>query len=293
MRKFGLMNRCAVGAMAISAGLVAAPAMATVTYDNLAISASATATATNRTATGDGGGTVANYATYSDQPITATAARTIAILPLPAQEAYAGSQSDVSATLGNPASGEIALDLTGYEAPGFSPQPEVANAAGYDSVEYYFSTDTDIQIDFASTLASHTFAQNEFIGQLVVFEIENGVKQRVYVGTTQLPYQIGAASADYQTNVLDPGQYEIFDIFSAANTNGGTFSNDLYSVQSDLKFDIQSIGDAPPPPPPPPSSVPEPASWMMMICGFGMAGAVLRRTRRAGGSAGSALPQLS
>jgi len=34
------------------------------------------------------------------------------------------------------------------------------------------------------------------------------------------------------------------------------------------------------PPPPPPPSVPEPATWAMMLMGFGVAGVALRRNRR-------------
>ena len=36
----------------------------------------------------------------------------------------------------------------------------------------------------------------------------------------------------------------------------------------------------PPPPPPPPPGIPEPASWAMMIAGFGLAGAAARRRTR-------------
>jgi len=37
----------------------------------------------------------------------------------------------------------------------------------------------------------------------------------------------------------------------------------------------------PPPPPPPPPGVPEPATWALMIGGFGMVGTTLRRRRSA------------
>ena len=37
----------------------------------------------------------------------------------------------------------------------------------------------------------------------------------------------------------------------------------------------------PPPPPPPVGGVPEPASWTLLLAGFGISGAMLRRARRA------------
>ena len=46
---------------------------------------------------------------------------------------------------------------------------------------------------------------------------------------------------------------------------------------------IYSTGHVPPPPPPPveQGAVPEPASWAMMIAGFGLVGAAMRRQRTA------------
>lgn len=38
-------------------------------------------------------------------------------------------------------------------------------------------------------------------------------------------------------------------------------------------------GGTPPPPPPPPSAVPEPATWLLMIIGFGVIGGALRRKK--------------
>jgi uncharacterized membrane protein YgcG len=43
-----------------------------------------------------------------------------------------------------------------------------------------------------------------------------------------------------------------------------------------------SGGTENPPPPPPPPVVPEPASWLMMITGIGIVGAILRRRRASG-----------
>ena len=39
--------------------------------------------------------------------------------------------------------------------------------------------------------------------------------------------------------------------------------------------------DPPPPPPPPPGAVPEPGTWGLLILGFGLAGAAIRRRARA------------
>ena len=58
----------------------------------------------------------------------------------------------------------------------------------------------------------------------------------------------------------------------------GYDSYDSYFTYGGAAF---SPGASPPPPPPPNNAVPEPATWAMMIGGFALAGATLRRRKAA------------
>lgn len=52
-----------------------------------------------------------------------------------------------------------------------------------------------------------------------------------------------------------------------------------------LTFGVPRAGPGDPPPPPPPGVIPEPATWAMLIAGFGLVGAALRRRQRASAAA--------
>ena len=69
-----------------------------------------------------------------------------------------------------------------------------------------------------------------------------------------------------------------FNLFSLV-----TFDFEVGSANQDrvaiVNVSVTPSDTPPPPPPPPPSSVPEPASWAMMVAGFGVVGSALRRRR--------------
>jgi PEP-CTERM motif len=66
-------------------------------------------------------------------------------------------------------------------------------------------------------------------------------------------------------NQVSPGTNGLFTVWS---TGGETFSSvTLTSASNSFEIDNLAVG------------VPEPATWAMMIVGFGMAGAILRRAR--------------
>jgi hypothetical protein len=63
--------------------------------------------------------------------------------------------------------------------------------------------------------------------------------------------------------------------------SGGVLSIDLGGLPLSLRSTIRiGFGDTAGPPAPPPAAVPEPASWAMLIAGFAMVGASLRRRSR-------------
>jgi hypothetical protein len=125
----------------------------------------------------------------------------------------------------------------------------------------------------------------------------------VMSGARNLPYLTGAPAGQTKPfgvhfaftapYLYDPTAGDlIVDMFTTAQANWGTFDfvtnhplqNRVFSTNSGaLTGAIQALGpvtrfDVSPAPV---ASVPEPAAWALMIGGFGMAGAVLRRRRAA------------
>jgi PEP-CTERM motif len=75
----------------------------------------------------------------------------------------------------------------------------------------------------------------------------------------------GGVTGFYRFNLAADANLDfITSAFGAANSGAVLFSTQAAP---------------PPPPPPPPGGVPEPATWAMMIIGFGAAGSMIRRRR--------------
>jgi len=68
--------------------------------------------------------------------------------------------------------------------------------------------------------------------------------------------------------VVPQGSYIVGFFSQTGSTTGATANSGAILVTGS------------PPPPPPPPGVPEPATWAMMLAGFGVTGFALRRTRR-------------
>ena len=76
------------------------------------------------------------------------------------------------------------------------------------------------------------------------------------------------------SGLLGAGSY----VFEAGVRN--TIDPDTFYSSRLLLDNITIAALPPPPPPPPPGGVPEPATWTMMLLGFGAMGAMVRRRRR-------------
>lgn len=106
-----------------------------------------------------------------------------------------------------------------------------------------------------------------------------------------------AASVDFTYADGSNGQHSLADLASSATKSGSVFFFGMIdtahpitgfsitnTTSSDIfAFDNFTIGDAPQVITPP--AVPEPASWAMMLAGFGLAGSMMRRSRASVGRA--------
>ena len=72
------------------------------------------------------------------------------------------------------------------------------------------------------------------------------------------------------------------DVFSLGAL-AGNLQTIIYDLRGngnnidEVRFIVSNSSDREVPPPPPPPAVPEPATWAMMIFGFGMIGSFMRR----------------
>jgi hypothetical protein len=80
------------------------------------------------------------------------------------------------------------------------------------------------------------------------------------------------------------GSVDLMGVFGSLTLTG--FANPVGGFITESSLPLPPV-EPPPPPPPPPPAIPEPASWAMLIAGFGLVGAVQRRRRATGPDKGS------
>ncbi len=127
------------------------------------------------------------------------------------------------------------------------------------------TTQNFVSVDFTPATSLQVAGQQETAGQIasVAYLIDNGARAT------------GNLAAEYQAAIWDTeGQSTTFD-----DSTLGAAAQSLYagaigkSGHADFIADTQFVGQSG-------GAVPEPASWALMLVGFGAAGATLRGSRR-------------
>jgi len=142
---------------------------------------------------------------------------------------------------------------------------EATGSALYtSSLQSYFGTGPGAPQEFAFNVGSIDLTSGQ---QYVAFVSTSGL-QNGKVSTTGMPY-----SGVFGTDQLAGGQFVYYnngDDFSLLTSHGWDVSESNYTnLYGDSWFKAGFSGDG----------VPEPASWALMIIGFGAAGSLLRRRR--------------
>jgi hypothetical protein len=142
--------------------------------------------------------------------------------------------------------------------------------------------------------AGQTIARGGFDPILAVFELPSGTKigenDDDITNTVAADTVSGRAFDTFLTGFLNPGDYRVsvmvFPNFAPDNLFTGAFSgattfDDVSGVLNNPRtnqwaFDILGVNSAVQVP-----AIPEPQSWAMLIAGFGLTGAAMRRRRMA------------
>jgi hypothetical protein len=139
-----------------------------------------------------------------------------------------------------------------------------------------FQSNGNRRCGVGATLIRGTDAQGSFAGRtLLSFEIDNGATVFLRNDLEGSLFANGFTQEGWPRATLDMDRTAVFEGFSGNGLTGITSASlgALSSVGGVFAYeDVHALNAA----------VPEPASWAMLIAGFGLVGAVLRRRRHAG-----------
>ncbi len=183
----------------------------------------------------------------------------------PLNLSFTGSAGSLNATLSG--SGTVRT------APRSSPTGSGQFAV--DGNNYFFIDGTSFTVTFDSPIAAFGFFAadlEDLVGINVTLNYDGGGSAAYNLGDVYGPYSgpFLASGSVHFLGFIDVDNPFASVVFSGVNA-GGDF----------LAFDKFTIGDAAQVVNPPSGVIPEPATWAMMIAGFGLVGGAMRRRRMA------------
>ncbi len=201
------------------------------------------------------------------------------------QSALSGTSTESFEGFASGTSAPLTLNFAGSAGPltatlsgGGSVQSGTANSTGGDRFptagsKYYSAESTNFTITFGSAVAAFGFYATDIESDVqLIFTRVSGATETYGFASLFPTVNYGTAFGSPTASVNFLGFINTTDLFTKVTFGqGGNSSGDV------LGFDQMTIGDARQVVNPPSGAVPEPATWAMMIAGFGMVGGAMRR----------------
>jgi hypothetical protein len=247
-------------AFALSAGLAAPAARAAEDYGNFAALVAAQASLSTASTTGVPGGTVVNYPTLPTAPILEQASEYATDI-VGALNSTTHAETSLQADLTDPDSGTVTMFLLGY---GIFPPTTNGGSSSSTNFTYTFTATTAFQFDLNSTMVS---SSGRFLGGQAIDYLKSigpGAPRYVYLNTLY-------GDQSFQSAVLPAGQYELYASVLDFVTSPATYQGAVYTDTATLDFAIHPQAAV--------TTVPEAASWAMLLGGLIVVGGAMRRRR--------------
>jgi hypothetical protein len=245
---------------ALAAVLAGSPALAAVTPISGGVAAETYASAGN----GESFGTAAADGWTTLQPGTMFTASSSASAEFPggitANPIFASAQMSVNATWASATAGTVNMSWSHLVTNMGTARAGVADREWY--YQFSLSTPAELSLNW-SGLSTLTAGISTFGLNNVIMLVDDGVNYPLQIPTGG--NLDGPAGSGITTALLAPGNY-LLTLSSPHGLNAGSTLG--ANAQLDIAWSIAPTGSG---------AVPEPASWAMLITGFGLVGGISRR----------------